>query len=450
MIKLERGGPVQNFYMGSGYLPTVKYGEGIYLYDTNGKKYLDASSGPVTCNLGHSNKVVLEAIKEQSEKVCFASYSFFENEPNKTLSKKLINFSGPNFDQAFFVSGGSEAIEAAFKLARQYSIAKGAKERIKIIARSPSYHGSTMGAFAASSDPEMENTFQQMVKILPKVSVPFSYRLPPSHTPETFAEYCLNQFENLIIEEGPETILAFIIEPVGGLATGALTAPDFYYSSVREICTKYGIILIYDEVMSGAGRTGTFLAAKQWANAKPDLVVLAKGLCAGYSPLGALLAPNSIVEKIVDDGGFLHGHTYASNPMSCAVASAVLSEIYNNNLISNSASIGKYLKKGLEELAKKSKIIGDVRGLGLLLAIEIVANKATKEIFDDKLRAVYRLAEIGMENGILLYTRKTANGAFGEWLMITPPLICTTEEIDLLLKLLSTTIDIFEKETGFY
>ena len=307
-----------------------------------------------------------------------------------------------------------------------------------------------MGAFAASSDPEMESTFQQMVKILPKVSAPFSYRLPQNHTPETFAERCIDELESLIIEEGPETILAFIIEPVGGLATGALTAPDFYYSRIREICTKYGLILIYDEVMSGAGRTGTFLAAEQWANAQPDLAVLAKGLCAGYSPLGALIAPNSIVETIVNDGGFLHGHTYASNPLSCAIASAVLSEINNKKLVENSADMGKYLKEGLIELAKKSNIIGDVRGVGLLLAIEIVAKKLTKEMFNNKFEAVYRLAEIGMENGILLYTRKTANGAYGEWLMITPPLISTVKDIDILLDLLAITIDTFEKETGLY
>ena len=450
MNNLARGGPVQNFYMGSGVLPTVEHGQGIYLFDTTGKRYLDASSGPVTCNLGHQNEAVLRAMQNQAEKVCFASYNFFENKPNKVLAKKLVNLSGDNFDQAFFVSGGSEAIEASFKLARQYAISVGEKERHKVLARTPSYHGSTMGAFAASSDPQMENTFQKMSKVLPKIPVPFSYRIPKNYNINTYAEYCADEFERTIINEGPETILAFIIEPVGGLSTGALIAPDFYYSRIRQICSKYGIILIYDEVMSGAGRTGSFLAAEHWNDAEPDLIVLAKGLCAGYSPLGAVISPNYIVDKVARDGGFLHGHTYASNPLSCAIADAVLSEVSEKGLILNAKNVGAYLKSGLEKLAQNSHIVGDVRGKGLLLAVEIVSDKSTKEVFDKKYRAVYRLAEIGMKKGILIYTRKTANGIFGEWLMISPPLISTIKETDLLLELLAETITTFEKETGLY
>ena len=450
MNNLTRGGPVQNFYMGSGILPTVENGQGVYLFDTEGKRYLDASSGPVTCNLGYQNEAVLRAMQNQAEKVCFASYNFFENKPNKVLAEKLVNLSGENFDQAFFVSGGSEAIEASFKLARQYAVSVGEKERHKILARTPSYHGSTMGAFAASSDPQMENTFQKMSKVLPKIPVPFSYRLPRNYSVDTYAEYCADEFERTIINEGPETILAFIIEPVGGLSTGALVAPDFYYSRIRQICSKYGIILIYDEVMSGAGRTGSFLAAEHWGDANPDLIVLAKGLCAGYSPLGAVISPNYMVEKIVNSGGFLHGHTYAANPLSCAIAAAVLSEVEEKGLILNAKNVGSYLKSGLEKLAQNSSIVGDVRGIGLLLAVEIVSDKSTKEVFDKKYRAVYRLAEIGMEKGILIYTRKTANGIFGEWLMISPPLISTTKEADLLLDLLAETMNEFENETGLY
>jgi adenosylmethionine-8-amino-7-oxononanoate aminotransferase len=202
--------------------------------------------------------------------------------------------------------------------------------------------------------------------------------------------------------------------------------------------------------MSGAGRTGSFLAAEHWNDANPDLIVLAKGLCAGYSPLGAVISPNYIVEKVARDGGFLHGHTYASNPLSCAIAEAVLSEVSEKGLILNAKNVGAYLKSGLEKLAQNSHIVGDVRGTGLLLAVEIVSDKSTKEVFDKKYRAVYRLAEIGMKKGILIYTRKTANGIFGEWLMISPPLISTIKETDLLLELLAETITTFEKETGLY
>lgn len=446
MNSFERAGPVQNFYKGSGLLPTVERGEGIYLYDNKGKRYIDASSGPVTCNLGHGNRAVIEAMHKQAKKVCFASYNFFENEPNKNLAKQLISLSGQNFDQAFFVSGGSEAIEAAFKLARQYAISIGEKNRFKILARTPSYHGSTLGAFSASSDPEMEDTFRFLTRILPKVPAPFTYRVPENFNVGTYAEYCADELERKIIDEGSENVLAFIVEPVGGLASGALVSTELYYKKIREICSKYGILLIFDEVMSGAGRTGTFLAADHWPESTPDIVVLAKGLCAGYSPLGALIAPNRIVMPIVNNGGFLHGHTYASNPLSCAVAEAVLSELIKNNLMKKADHLGTYLKAGLEKLSKESRIIGDVRGKGLLLAIEIVKDKTSKEIFNQGVGATYRIAQIGVEKGILLYTRRTARGIFGEWLMITPPLISSYEDIDLILNLLKSTLSQFESE----
>ena len=225
-------------------------------------------------------------------------------------------------------------------------------------------------------------------------------------------------------------------------------APDFYYKQVREICDRHGVLLIYDEVMSGAGRTGKFLAADHWEGSDPDLVILAKGLCAGYSPLGALLAPNKIVEPVVSSGGFLHGHTYASNPLSCAIANAVLNEVVENNLIENARIVGDYLKKGLERLASHLSIIGDVRGKGLLLAVEIVSNARTKSMFNMDQRAIYRISELGIKNGILLYTRKTAKGENGEWLMIAPPLISTTDQCDDFLSKLTQTLTDFQNEQG--
>ena len=445
-MKLERGGPIQTFYIGNKKMPVVERGEGVYLYDEEGNKYFDASSGPITCNIGHANPKVLEAIKNQSEKVCFASHAFFENKPNRDLAKNLVNLTGEKYDQAFFVSGGSEAIEASFKLARQYSMVCGQTKKHKIIARAPSYHGSTMGAFSASDDTEMKENFQNLTKISIKVPAPLAYRVPDNFDVLSYARFCLDELERTIIEEEPEEVLAFILEPVGGLSTGALVAPDFYYKSVREICDKYGVLLIYDEVMSGAGRTGRFLAADHWEGSDPDLVILAKGLCAGYSPLGALLAPNSIVEPVVSSGGFLHGHTYASNPLSCAIANAVLNEVVENNLVENARVVGDYLKEGLENLASQLSIIGDVRGRGLLLAVEVVQDKTTKSIFNADQRAIYRISELGIKNGILLYTRKTSRGENGEWLMIAPPLISTTAHCDEFLSKLFETLKEFEKE----
>jgi adenosylmethionine-8-amino-7-oxononanoate aminotransferase len=416
------------------------------MWDTNGKKYFDASSGPVATNLGHANPSVLEAMRIQSEKVCFASYSVFENEPNKTLAKNLVKLAGPNFDQAFIVSGGSEAIESAFKLAKQYAVAIGEPKRSKILSREVSYHGSTLGAFAASGDPETHAAFGSMAKLMPKVKTPFSYRVPQNYDIDSFARECVRDLEATIIKEGPESILAFIVESVGGLATGALVAPDFYYTAIRDICSKYGVLLIYDDVMAGAGRTGTFLSAQHWPEANPDLVVLAKGISAGYTPLGAVLAPNKIVKEVVKSGGFLHGHTYVANPLSCAVANAVVTEMIDADLIKNASIIGKYLKDQLKELANKTQIIGDVRGKGLLLAIELVKNKKTKEILSSDARAVYRLLEIGIEEGILFYTRKTSGGIYGEWIMVTPALTITKNQVDELIELLTRSIINLENE----
>ena len=337
------GSPIQVFYSGnSKTFPTISHAKGIYMWDKDGNKYLDASSGPVATNLGHGNPQVLKAMKEQSEKVCFASYSVFENEPNKDLAKKLVQLAGPGFDQAFIVSGGSEAVEAAFKLARQYSLQVGKPEKFKVLSRSASYHGSTMGAFSTSGDPETHETFGKMAKLMPKVMTPFSYRLPDNYDIDSYARECARNLEETILNEGPESILAFIIETVGGLATGALVAPDHYYEEIRKICDKYRILLIYDDVMAGAGRTGTFLSAEHWPQARPDLVVLAKGVSAGYSPLGAVLAPNNLVSEIVKSGGFLHGHTYVANPLSSAVANAVISEMIDKDLMKNAIHMGEY------------------------------------------------------------------------------------------------------------
>jgi adenosylmethionine-8-amino-7-oxononanoate aminotransferase len=284
---------------------------------------------------------------------------------------------------------------------------------------------------------------------MPKVKTPFAYRVPQNHDVDSYARECAKDLENTINEEGPENILAFIVESVGGLATGALVAPDHYYKAIRDICTKYGVLLIFDDVMAGTGRTGTFLSAEHWPQASPDLVVLAKGVSAGYTPLGAVLVPNRIVKEIVTSGGFLHGHTYVANPLSCAIANAVLTEMIDQDLMQNASKMGKYLKDELIKIAQQSLIIGDVRGKGLLLAIEIVQNKQTRSILSNKTRAVYRLLEIGIEEGILVYTRKTSAGVYGEWLMITPALTITKQQVDELIELLTKTINRFEKELKY-
>ena len=446
-LSIKPGGPIQIFNNGgTSSLPIIDRAQGIYMWDTKGKKYFDGSSGPVTTNLGHGNKRVIEAMADQAQRVCFASVAVFENSPNKRLAEKLVKLSGPGFDQAFIVSGGSEATESAIKLARQYAVAKGENKRTKVLGRNPSYHGSTLGAFLVSGDPVAEKMFGSIANVMPKVPTPFSYRLPKNHDINSYARECAKKLEDVILAEGAENVLAFILETVGGLSSGGLVAPDHYYEAIREICTRYGVLLIYDDVMAGAGRTGKFLSADHWPNARPDLVTLAKGVAAGYTPIGAVMAPNEIVSAVVEAGGFQHGHTYAANPLSCAIGDAVITEMVENDLMDNASEMGSYLKLKLEELADESCIIGDIRGKGLLLAAELVAIKETKEMLPIKCRAVYRFVEIGVENGLLLYTRKTADGVFGEWVMISPALTINKREVDELVYLLRLTVRQFEKE----
>ena len=442
------GGAIQVFYQkkGAKHRPMVDRAEGIYMWDTAGKRYIDASSGPVVSNIGHGNERVLAAMIEQAKKVAFASRAVFENEPNIKLAELLTSLAGPGLERAFFVSGGSEATEAAIKLARQYAVTKGETQRWKVIAREPGYHGASLGAVAVTGDPDAKRAFGALVKELPKAPAPFTYRLPANHDADSYARHCAAALDEVIRREGPETVLAFIMEPVGGLATGALVAPDHYYTAVREICRRHGVLLIYDEVMSGAGRTGKFLAAEHWPAGRPDMVTLAKGIAAGYTPMGAVLAPAEMVETVAESGGFLHGHTYSANPLSCAIGHAVVSEMLRQDMMANAERMGARLRERLEDVKSRSAILADIRGKGLLMAIEIVANKETKTLIPAEHQAVYRIIELGIERGLLLYSRRTANGKYGEWLMVSPPLIVTAAEVDEIAGLIEATLAAYEAE----
>ncbi len=445
----QRGGPIQVFYAPpeAPRRPMISHAEGIYMWDTDGKRYLDATSGPVVSNIGHGNGRVLAVMAEQAGKVCYASRARFENQANIALAERVAALAGPGFERVFVVSGGSEATEAAIKLARHHAVACGEAGRWKVLAREPGYHGATLGAAAITGDPETDAVFGPVMRIMPRVPAPFTYRVPGNLDAETHARHCAEALEAAILDEGPDSVLAFIMEPVGGLATGALVAPDAYYTAVREICSRHGVLLIFDEVMSGAGRTGRFLAAEHWPDARPDLVILAKGVAAGYTPLGMVLAPREMVEKVVAAGGFLHGHTYSANPLSCAVGEAVLAEVMDRDLIGNAERMGILLGERLQVLARHSGIVGDVRGLGLLRAIEIVADKTTKAPFPPARKAIARIVELGLDRGLLLYSRSTAGGRYGEWLMITPPLIVTDAQLDEMMALLTEVLDRFEAET---
>lgn len=442
------GGSVMSFYLpkGAERPPRIARGIGVHLYDDNGKQYLDATSGAVVSNLGHSNPKVVAAMCDQAHRVTFAYPRFFESEHNVRLSGMLTELAGEGFDRAFFVSGGSEANEAALKLARQYAVASGQATRWKVISRDPSYHGSTMGALAITGDSFTELIYRPMFQPMPKIPAPLTYRLPPDVTADEHVAACAHALERRIIDEGPETVLAFIIEPIGGLSSGALVSPPAYYRRIREICDRYGVLLIHDEIMSGAGRTGAFLSSQHWDASRPDIVTLAKGLAAGYTPFGAVLAPNRIVETIGAQGGFVHGHTYFSNPFSCAVAAAVIDEVVEQGLIERAARMGAYLEQRLLNLRQGSRLVGDVRGKGLLMAIELVADKESRRQLPPEMNAPARLTNHGIRHGIALYNRRANRGQFGDIQLIAPPLIITEPEIDDLIERLGLALHDFESE----
>lgn len=429
---LPRGEPIQVFAAppGTPAKPRIERAEGIRMWDAEGRVYIDASSGPVACNLGYGNRRVLDALKAQSEAAAFANVSHFESAANRQFAERLAEAAGPGYERVFVVSGGSEATEAAIKLARQIAVARGAPSRFKVIARQPSYHGSTLGALSLTGDPAAHAMFGPMMVPMPKVPAPVTYRRPDDLEPEAWAHVCADALERVIQDEGPDTVLAFIQEPIGGLATGALVPHDAYMHRVRGICDRYGVLLIHDEIMSGGGRTGDFLAHEHWPDCKADLVVMAKGVGAGYFPLGLVLAPRELVALVAESGGFQHGHTAFGNPLACAVGLAVLEETLERGLVANARTMGARLRGRLEALAERSPIIGDVRGKGLLMAVEFVADKERKAPFPTAAMAAQTVSRAAMEQGLILYTRRTNLGRDGDWVMVAPPLIVTAAEVD--------------------
>ena len=437
--------PSHLFYDTHMRRPRIERAEGIYIWDTTGKRYIDGSSGPMSSNLGHGNEHVLDAMRKQMDIATFAYRLHFENEATENLAARVANRFPEGMEKVFFVSGGSEAVESALKLARQWAIAIGQASRYKVISRFPSYHGSTLGALGVTGMSVMTAPFSPMLHEMPKIAAPTCYLDNDELDHEARGLKYANLLEEQILREGAETVLAFIMEPIGGASTGALVAPDSYYSRIREICDEYAILLILDEVMTGAGRTGRFAGAEHWG-LKSDITVLSKGLGGGYAALGAMVADDRVVEPVIADGGFIHGHTYAGNPLACATGVAVLDELENRQLIGNAEIIGKMLKTRLQGLMDKFDFIGDVRGRGLLLAFELVADKKTMAPLPVDMNAHDRLVEIAYELGLIIYSRRTRGGRIGDHFMVCPPLITTDQQVDEMIDLLDQSLGIFAKE----
>ena len=427
------------FYQLRRNAPVVDRAEGIRIWDVTGKDYIDASSGAVVCNIGYGQDSVLQAMVKQAHKTFFAYRLHFENQPAQQLAQALVRQSAAHLERVFFVSGGSEAVETAMKLCRQYFYNRREGTRHLFISRVPAYHGCTLGALALTSYAPLEAPFRPILKVFPKIPAPYCYRCAYHLSYPTCALACARALEKTILEQGPENVAAFVCEPIGGASTGAVVPPDDYFDQIQAICRRYGILLILDEVMTGFGRTGKMFAYEHW-NVEADIVALSKGMAAGYYPLGAVMARSAIVDEILNSGGFMHGHTYAGNPMACAVGLEVLHRITADNLCTNAQKMGAWLKNGLETLAECYPIIGQVRGKGLLLGLELVENPKTRQPFDATLDVAQLLVAEAMDEGLILYPRRPINGLAGDHVLVAPPLIITQGDGEVLLKRLAAAL----------
>ena len=417
------------FYQTGNPRPVLDRAEGIYMWDTGGNRFIDGSSGAMVCNIGHSNPAVLAAMRAQMEKSTFGYRLHFVTEASEALAARTAALAWPGMDRVFFVSGGSEAVESAIKLARQYAVAVGQGSRWKVISRFPSYHGCTLGALAVTGYDPLTDPFAPMMQAMPKVAAPRAWLdgLDPGKV-ETGLHYAA-MLETQILAEGPETVLAFILEPVGGASTGALVPPAGYMEAVRDVCSRHGVLLIHDEVMSGGGRTGRFFGGQHW-DAGPDILAVSKGFGAGYVPLGAMVAKAEIVDAVMAAGGFLHGFTYAGNPLACATGLAVIDEIERQGMMGNAERVGGYLKAQLTGLTDRFPFIGDVRGMGMLLAMEFVADPVTRAPLPPAMKAHERVVEAAYGRGLIIYSRRSRGGFSGDHVLVCPPMITTPDQVD--------------------
>lgn len=409
-------------------------------------EYIDASSGPMVSGIGHGNERVADAMAAQARTMEYAYTRVARNLPNLAYTERLARLAGPGFERVGLASGGSEAVDNALKFVRQYAVATGRASKRRIISCQPSYHGATIATLAISGDDAFSSFLEGFAVTSDKIPAPFSYRPPDGHTAETYAKICADALEAKILELGPENTLAFIFEPVGGLSTGCVVPPARFFRRIRDICTAHGIFLIFDEVLCGAGRTGRFLAAHHWPDALPDIIVKAKGLGAGYAPLGAMLAPARLVDELADLTGFEFSYSYNAHPVSCAAGLAVLDEYESHDLVRAAEVQGGKVRAGLKVLQERYTFIGDIRGLGLLLAVELIADPKTKAQLPPDTLPTEKIRIHGLNNGVMLYSRATSGSKYGHWFIVSPPLTITDDEIAELLRRIERTLADFSRD----
>jgi adenosylmethionine-8-amino-7-oxononanoate aminotransferase len=418
-------------------LPTIVAGEGFRLIDDRGRRLIDACSGPFLAALGQGNERVLRAMLVQGRKLTYTYSRTTRHQANAALTERLASLAGAGFERAHLTSGGSEAVEMALKFLRAHAVATGQAQRHRVISLMPGYHGATLQTIGLNGDINAPALWGPMGVWSEKIPAPLTFR---SSSPEAAASASLTALAETVDRVGPEQVLAFVMEPIGGQASGVNVPHPSFASGARAVCDRHGIRLVFDESVS-AFRTGHFLAAHSNPDARPDIAVLAKGLAAGYSPLGAMLVPAAIVEELSATTGFVVSHSYDANPIACAAGAAVLDEIVEHNLMANAVRSGAHLRAGLERIMHRSPLLGDVRGRGLLLAIELVADRDALARFPADVDPGAVVLRHGLEHGLLLYSRRQNSGRFGDWLLIAPPLVIDPDECDELLSCLEATID---------
>ncbi|WP_151670973.1 aspartate aminotransferase family protein [Nitrincola schmidtii] len=423
--------------------PTAVKGDGVYILDANNKRYIDACGGAAVSCLGHSDSAVIDAIKKQIDSIAYAHSSFFTTEPMEVLADFLAERAPASLNSVYFVSGGSEAVESALKLARQYYVEKGEPQRKHIIARRQSYHGNTLGALATGGNLWRRQQFEPLLINIHHLSPCYAYREQlENETDSAFAERLANELEAKIAELGAENVMAFIAEPVVGATMGAVPPVADYFKRMREICTRHGILLIADEVMCGMGRTGALFASAQ-EEIEPDLICIAKGLGGGYQPIGATLVSDDIITTIKNGSGFFqHGHTYIGHATACAASLAVQHRIESDNLLDNVNIMGQKLHDALVSTLGEHVHVGDIRGRGLFRGVELVEDRDTKAPFDPSLKLHAKIKAAAMQQGLMCYPMGgTLNGKDGDHILLAPPFIINENHIDEIVSKLDLAIN---------
>lgn len=423
--------------------PVAVEGDGCYIIDADGNRYLDASGGAAVSCLGHSDRHVIDAVVGQLNRLPFAHTGFFTNQPMEDLAERLCAAAPGPVDHVYFLSGGSEAVEAALKMARQYFLEIGQPSRARLIARRQSYHGNTLGALAAGGNQWRRAQFEPMLIEVSHVSPCYEYRdRRDGESPQDYGERLARELEEEILRLGPETVAAFIAEPVVGATAGALTPVPGYFRRIREVCDRYGVLLILDEVMCGMGRTGSLFAYEQ-EGVVPDLVTIAKGLGAGYQPIGAVMVHDRLYDAFRDGTGFFqHGHTYMGHATACAAALAVQERLAEPGMMDAVREKGAALKAALADRFGDHPHVGDIRGRGLFLALEFVADRATKQPFDPAKRLNARLKKAALARGLMIYPMGgTIDGRTGDHALLAPPFILSDAQAGELVEKLAGAVD---------